>query len=60
MDHVFLFNRVKQAGVFPAEAVVVAMAKMLDKHKPNNKRVFGSGDEDGGSLPPPAKKRRVG
>ena len=60
MDHMFLFNRVKQAGVFSAEAIVAAMAKKIDKDRPTNKSVFESGNNDGENLAPQSKKRRIG
>jgi hypothetical protein len=59
MEHAFLYNRVKEAGLISADAVIVAMSKMLDEHKPVNKRVFdtnGEGGED--DSPQPAKKKR--
>jgi hypothetical protein len=48
--------------LFSADAVIVVMFKMLDEHKPVNKRVFDTngdgGDDD--SPQPAKKKRRVG
>ena len=37
---------VKQVGVFSAEVGLAAMTKLLNNHKPSNKRVFGSVSED--------------
>ena len=61
MDHAFLYSRVQPAGVFSAKEMMAAMAKMLDKHAPSNKRVFDSIDEDEDEVSTrQAKKRRIG
>ena len=62
MDHAFLCNRVKQTGLFSADAVIAAMSEMLDKHKKSNKRSYGEAIEEGSVLPAKKKKqkRRIG
>jgi hypothetical protein len=62
MEHAFLFNRVKQTGVFTAGALLVAMTKIVDKHTQSNKRAFDSKGDcgKGGSSQPATKKRRIG
>ena len=62
MEHAFLYNRVKESGVFSAEVLLAATVKMLDKRSPSSKRVF-DGDSQGaqeGSSQPATKKRRLG
>jgi hypothetical protein len=63
MEHAFLYNRVKESGVFSADMLLEASMKMLDKHTPSNERVFDSNSESGaeeGSTQPAAKKLRIG
>ena len=58
MDHEFLCNRVKQTGLFSADALFEALSKIVDKHKTNNKRNYDESIKEGSF--PQTKKRRIG
>jgi hypothetical protein len=58
MDHTFLCNRVQQTKLFSAEALLVVMAKIVDKYKTSNKR--GNDEGVGPGAFPHAKRRRIG
>ena len=62
MEHAFLYNRVKESGVFSAEVLLTAMTQKLDTFTPSSKRVFDGNSQgaEEGSSQPATKKRRLG
>jgi hypothetical protein len=60
MDHTFLCNCVEQTGLFSPKALLAAMSKIVDTHKPSSKRVLNSSSGKEEASPHRAKRRRIG